>query len=178
MNVSRHNETSFILHLNSWTVEANIFKWHEFHRIKRPKHLIFQFSGLLTGLPSSERIPYKTLEYSDQSITPSITISIYVAAKVWDKKLAKQCTETDVQFELTWEASDERNESVGYVAFYYVTLCYIMLGYVPSEFSICRVTAVFLLLVWVRMCFTEHHAMKAYWESGGTALRLLDLGTD
>jgi len=24
---------------------------------------------------------------------------------------------------------------------------------------------------------TEHHAMKAYWSSGGIALRILDLGT-
>jgi hypothetical protein len=29
------------------------------------------------------------------------------------------------------------------------------------------------------LCFllTEHHAMKAYWESGGVALRILDLDT-
>jgi hypothetical protein len=27
------------------------------------------------------------------------------------------------------------------------------------------------------LCFTEHHTMKAYWESGGTTPRILDLGT-
>jgi hypothetical protein len=32
----------------------------------------------------------------------------------------------------------------------------------------------------VVLCFflTEHHAMKAYWGSGGIAPRILDLGTD
>jgi hypothetical protein len=27
------------------------------------------------------------------------------------------------------------------------------------------------------MCFSEHHAMKAYWGSGGTARNILDIGT-
>jgi hypothetical protein len=26
-------------------------------------------------------------------------------------------------------------------------------------------------------CFTEHHAMKAYWGNGGVTSRILDLGT-
>jgi hypothetical protein len=27
------------------------------------------------------------------------------------------------------------------------------------------------------LCLTKHHAMKAYWWSGGTAPHILDLGT-
>jgi hypothetical protein len=27
------------------------------------------------------------------------------------------------------------------------------------------------------LCLTKHHAMKTYWESGGIAPRILDLGT-
>jgi hypothetical protein len=27
------------------------------------------------------------------------------------------------------------------------------------------------------LCLAKHHAMKAYWGSGGTAARILDLGT-
>jgi hypothetical protein len=27
------------------------------------------------------------------------------------------------------------------------------------------------------LCLTKHHAMKAYWGSGGIAPRILDLGT-
>jgi hypothetical protein len=27
------------------------------------------------------------------------------------------------------------------------------------------------------LCLTKHHAIKAYWGSGGTAPRILDLGT-
>jgi hypothetical protein len=27
------------------------------------------------------------------------------------------------------------------------------------------------------LCLTKHHAMKRYWESGGIAPRILDLGT-
>jgi hypothetical protein len=29
----------------------------------------------------------------------------------------------------------------------------------------------------VPVLLTDHHAMKAYWGSGGIALRILDLGT-
>jgi hypothetical protein len=27
------------------------------------------------------------------------------------------------------------------------------------------------------LCLTKHHVMKTYWESGGIAPRILDLGT-
>jgi len=31
-------------------------------------------------------------------------------------------------------------------------------------------------MVELSLCLTKHHAMKAYWGSGGVALRILDLG--
>jgi hypothetical protein len=34
-----------------------------------------------------------------------------------------------------------------------------------------------LLKVKLSLCLTEHHAMQAYWGSGGIAPRILDLGT-
>jgi hypothetical protein len=44
-------------------------------------------------------------------------------------------------------------------------------------------TTIFILPVKVKVkiklspCLIKHHAMKTYWESGGIAPRILDLGT-
>jgi len=44
-------------------------------------------------------------------------------------------------------------------------------NYVIYAYNVCNVK------VKVSLCLTKHHAVKAYWGSGGIAPRILDLGT-
>jgi len=51
-----------------------------------------------------------------------------------------------------------------------------LVGFFPSLYR--RISGSLKVKVKLSLCFlTEHNALKAYWGSGGTAPRILDLGT-